>query len=184
MQKLISLTLLLFFSNQCFAASSSYQVDLILFVQPKADAMNHDFGLNTPFMPIAKTAIALTSSATQSAKRYQLLSFSKSSLRNQYYLLNRKHRYQILGHYSWIQPGTSSKSVILPTADSNGWQMQGTVRIRKSNYYLFDTDLQLSPPSNPELTYTINRKQRLKEDVVYYLDHPQLGILIKVHQIT
>jgi hypothetical protein len=99
-------------------------------------------------------------------------------------LLSHKSRYQVLGHYSWRQPANNRSTVALPELIHNGWIVQGTLRVRQSNYYLLDTDLHLAPSNNPQSSFTIAQKQRLKGSEVYYLDHPQVGMLIKVHKLT
>lgn len=161
-------------------SGNNYQIDLILFAQPQVGETLGEQGINSPFLPLNKNLISLKNAA--SGKAYSLLSASKSSLKDQYYLLNRTHRYQMLGHYSWIQPATSQNKIALPKINHNGWKMQGTVQVRKSTYFLFDADLQLSSPRNPQSSFMIEQNQRLKENVVYYLDNPQLGILVRVHR--
>jgi hypothetical protein len=55
---------------------------------------------------------------------------------------------------------------------------------QQSNYYLLDTALLFSAPERINAAFMFTQKQRLKPGVVYYLDHPQAGMLIKVHTIT
>ncbi|CZR30982.1 Uncharacterised protein [Legionella pneumophila] len=74
--------------------------------------------------------------------------------------------------------------VALPKINHNGWQIQGTLKVRQSNYYLFDADLQCLSPGNQETSFTVSQKQRLKGSTIYYLDHPQLGMLVKIHKIA
>jgi hypothetical protein len=180
MYRLIILTIGILCSGFTLA-KSSYQVDLVLFAYPQSTDKNSNMALNTPLIPISKNAITLKN---DSKKPYGLLSASQSELRNEYYLLSRKSHYQVLGHYSWVQPSNNQSSVALPNINHNGWQIQGTVRVRQSNYYLFDTDIQCSPPNNPQSSFTVKQKQRLKNNLVYFLDHPQVGMLIKVHKLT
>jgi hypothetical protein len=180
MLRLFILTISMLFS--CFTlAKSNYQVDLIIFANPQSANQNKDLAINSPLIPVSTNAITLK---TDSNTPYSLLSASQSGLRNEYYLLSRKSHYQVLGHYSWKQPSTNQSSVALPNVSHNGWLMQGTVRLRQSTYYLFDTDIQLSPPNNPQTSFRVSQKQRLKDGVVYFLDNPQIGMLIKVHKLT
>lgn len=180
MLRLFILTISMLYS--CFTlGKSSYQVDLILFAHPKHADKKDDLAMSSPLIPISKNAIPLK---TQSTNSYSLLGASQSGLRDEYYLLSRRSRFQVLGHYSWKQPDNSQSSVALPNIDHNGWLIQGTVRVKQSNYYLFDADLQFSPPNNPESSFIVSQKQRLKGNSVYFLDHPQVGMLIKVHKLT
>ena len=58
------------------------------------------------------------------------------------------------------------------------------MRVRRSNYYLLDTDLVFSTPGQNPSTFSFSQKQRLKPGTVNYQDHPQAGEIIKVHQVT
>ncbi|KTD67311.1 MULTISPECIES: CsiV family protein [Legionella] len=165
----------------CLAvAKSPYQIDLIIFAHPN---QNTGLAIDAPLIPMNTNAISLKADADKSGKPYRLLPPSSSSLRDEYYLLTRKSRYQVLGHYSWRQPANNQSSVSLPVVEHNGWQMQGTLNITQASYYSFDAKLQVSPPNNPQSSFTISQKQRLKGDVVYYLDNAQIGMLVKVHQL-
>ena len=179
MDRLIIITLSLLYS--CLTlAKSSYQIDLIIFAQPN---QNRELSVEAPLIPTNANAISLKSDTKKSGKPYHLLSPSSSSLHDEYYLLTRKSRYQVLGHYSWKQPANNQSTVALPFVDHNGWQMQGTLNIKQSNYYSFDAELQVSPPNNPQSSFTVSQKQRLKDDVVYYLDNAQIGMLVKIHKV-
>jgi hypothetical protein len=179
MQRLFILTISILYS--CFAvAKASYQIDLILFAHPN---QNSGVSGNTPFIPVNSNAISLKTDTEKSEKPYHLLSSSNSSLRDEYYLLSRKSPYQVLGHYSWRQPANNQSSVALPQIDLSGWQIQGILNIKQSNYYAFDAELQVSPPNNPQSSFIVSQKQRLKENVIYYLDNAQIGMLVKIHSL-
>lgn len=178
MSRLILILLGLLFSS-CSLASTHYQVDLILFSHPLKENIS---SLNTPLIPLSKNVITLKSGSSNTQKPYHLLSPSKSGLRNEYYLLNRKHQYQILGHYSWIQPGNNQNKIAIPSVHRNGWEMLGTLKIRQSNYFTVNAELQVSPPNHPQSAFTVTQNQRLKANTVYYFDHPQIGMLIKIHK--
>jgi hypothetical protein len=105
-------------------------------------------------------------------------------LRDEYYQLSRKSTYQVLGQFTWKQPANNQNKVSLPLTQHNGWQMQGTIRVRQGTYYQLDTELQLSPPYDPQSFFSVNQKQRLNKNVIYYLDHPQIGMLVKIHPLT
>jgi len=183
MQRLSIITISILYS--CFAlATPGYQIDLIIFSQQTTGKQNTEQPSDAPLIPMSKNAIPLKIDSDKSARLYHLLSNSNSDLRDEYYLLSHKAHYQILGHYSWRQPANNQSMVSLPVADHNGWQMQGTLRVRKSNYYMFDAELQLAPPDNPQSSFTVIQKQRLKDNVVYYLDNSHAGILVKIHKLT
>ena len=182
MRKLIIITISILYTSFALA-KSSYQIDMIIFAHPQNANQTSKTELNLPFLPMNNNAITLGASTGKSSKSYQLLAPSQSKLSNEYYLLSRKSHYKVLGHYSWIQPASGQSTIALPKINHNGWQIQGTARVRQSNYYLFDSALQCSSPSNPDASFTVSQKQRLKGGVAYYLDHAQVGMLIKIHNI-
>lgn len=165
-------------------AQSSYQVDLIIFSHQQSADKNIQLATNSFLIPVTQHAISLQPSGGSTSKPYTLLSPTQSSLRDEYYLLSRKSHFKVLSHYSWRQPANSQSIVALPNALHDGWQMAGTVRVRQSNYYLFDADIQLSPPNNPQGAFSVVQKQRLKGNMIYFLDHPQVGMLVKVHKLA
>lgn len=180
MQKLFLFTISILYS--CFAlAKSSYQVDLILFAHPQSAGKSSEQAMMSPLIPMSKDSITLKSDSNSS---YALLKPSQSSLHDENYLLSRKSHFQVLGNYSWKQPGTNKSNVTLPNTNHNGWLIQGVVRVLQSNYYSFDADIQLSPPNNPQSSFTVKQKQRLKGDIVYFLDHPKIGMLVKIHKLS
>jgi len=163
-------------------AKSSYQIDLILFAYPQT--ANTHSAMYSPLIPVNKNAIPLTHNTNKSIIPYSLLAPSQSALRDEYYQLSRRSSYKVLSHYSWRQTSTSQSVVALPHLSSNGWEMQGTVRVRQGTYYLLDAELQFSPPNNPQAAFKVSQHQRLKSNTVYFLDHPQIGMIIKVHPLT
>ncbi|MCW8410272.1 peptidoglycan binding protein CsiV [Legionella sp. PATHC035] len=179
MERLIIATLSILYS--CLAlAKSPYQIDLILFAHPNQTT---GLAIDAPLIPMGTNAISLKTDTDKSGKPYRLLAPSSSSLRDEYYLLTRKSHYQVLAHYSWRQPANNQSSVAFPMVEHNGWQMQGTLNVKQASYYFFDAKFQVSPPNNPQSSFTISQKQRLKENVVYYLDNAQIGMLVKIHQL-
>lgn len=178
MERLITIITSLLFSCLTFA-NSFYQIDLIVFAHPNQTT---EQTVDTPLIPINSHAIFLQADTAKSGKSYRLLSPSSSSLHEEYYLLSRKSHYQVLGHYSWRQPTNNQSLVALPLMEHHGWQIQGMFHVKQSSYYSFDAELQVSPPNNPQSSFTVSQKQRLKENVVYYLDNAQIGMLVKIHQ--
>lgn len=182
MQRVLILTISLLYS--CFAvAKPGYQIDLIVFAQQPTAVQPNELPLDAPLIPITSNAISLKSSSANPPKPYCLLSNSYSSLHDEYYQLSRRSHYPVLGYYSWQQPAHNQSSVALPLVEHNGWQMQGTLRVKESSYYSFDVDLQVSPPNNPQSSFTVSQKQRLKENVIYYLDNDHIGMVVKIHKL-
>lgn len=181
MCRLFIITISILYSSMILA-KSNYQIDLILFAHPQKSAANTDLD-SAGLVPFSKNAIALKSGG-KSSKPYNLLPPSQAGLADEYYQLTHRSRYPVIGRYSWIQPASNKSTVSLPAINSKGWEIQGTIRVEQSNYYIFDAELHCSPPSNPQGSFTVSQKQRLKAGTVYYLDNPPIGMLVKVHQLS
>ncbi|CEK09881.1 CsiV family protein [Legionella hackeliae] len=179
MSRIVILTAMILFS--CLAQgknASLYQVDLIVFTHQNASSLLSDFNETTPR---SLHGIPLRTEINSAITPYHLMPASTSKLRQEYWALNRKPQYHVLLHYSWLQPFNSQQAIVLPKLSRDGWNVEGTIRVRRSNYYLLDTNLLFSTASNA--AFVFSQKQRLKGGDIYYLDHPQAGILIKVHQL-
>ncbi len=161
-----------------------YQVDMIIFTSLQASLTPTENILAPLLPPDMNHAVLLQHNATDKMAPYHILPTSASHLRNEYWALNRKPQYQVLFHYTWLQPDNNQRPIALSQMNIGGWNVEGTLRIRRSNYYLLDTELLFSAPNSTQTAFVFSQKQRLKPNVVYYLDHPQAGMLIKVHQIT
>ncbi|KTD16656.1 hypothetical protein Ljor_0962 [Legionella jordanis] len=157
--------------------NSLYQIDLIVFTHQNASSVSDNLQGGLPSslhaMPLRK----------EGKGAYRLLPVSNSKLRAEYWALNRSPKYHVLLHYSWLQPANNQQAVLIPKQNRDGWQVEGTIRVRRSNYYLLDSNLFFST-ADGKGAFLLAQKQRLKGGDVYYLDHPQAGILIKVHQIA
>lgn len=161
-------------------AQSNYQIDLILFANPNRTQPDKALSMDSMFLNEDQKAINLKGN---SAPYYSLLPKARSQLNDAYYQLSHRSPFQVLGHYSWIQPANNQNRVSLPPALLHGWQVLGTVCVRQSNYYLFDADLKMSSPEEPQSYFRVSKKQRLKGKVVYFLDNPQVGMLVEVHPV-
>jgi len=167
------------FANQ---KSPLYQVDMIVFTHQSSPSQ-YEGESAASFKPDTRQAIPLKTDGSKSLTPFHTLPVSLSNLRNEYWALHRKQQYQVLFHYSWLQPANNKKAVAMPLISQAGWNVEGTIRLQQSNYYLLDTELLFSPPHSSQ-AFVFTQKQRLKAGIVYYLDHPQAGMLIKVHKIS
>jgi hypothetical protein len=181
MFRLFIITISILYSSITLA-KSSYQIDLILFAHPQKTSTSSALD-NSGLVPFSKNAIALKS-GSKSSQPYSLLPPSQAGLADEYYQLTHRSRYPVLGRYSWIQPAGNKSTVSLPLINNKGWEIQGTIQVEQSNYYAFNAELHCSPPSNPQSSFIVSQKQRLKAGTVYYLDNPQIGMLVKVHKLT
>lgn len=179
------LTFLGLLTFACFAnANTLYQIDIILFTHQSSHSENNIETTQPVISSAGSRAILLQSAEKDTIEPFRLLPVSSSHLRNEYGALSHQSSYQILARYSWLQPSQNQFSVVLPQIHAKGWDIEGTLRIRQSNYYLLDTDLKFSSTDIQHFAFKFAQKQRLKPGAVYYLDHPQVGMLIKVQQIA
>lgn len=186
MFRVLFLTGLLLLSCSGLASQQSalYQVDMIVFTHMDNATPPIDQSSTPLLAPDAHSAIPLVNAVSKEMTPYHRLPSSTSKLGNAYWALNHKPQYQVLFHYTWLQPGNNQRAIALSQANPSGWNVEGTIRIRRSNYYLLDTDLLFSNSNSQQTGFVFSQKQRLKPGVVYYLDHPQAGMLITVHQIA
>lgn len=184
MLKLLIFVVAICLSNglQAAEASSFYQIDLIVFTQEQG-SLPKELSLNST-LPLKSNTIPLQTEITKTLSPYHLLPPSSSQLREEYWALHRKSQYQILLNYSWLQPLNSKSVISLPRIQRNGWEIEGTLGIQRSNYYLFDSELLIAAPDNKQNPFVLKQKLRLKGGDIYYFDHPQAGMLLKVHQLV
>ena len=139
MLKIITFFCFLWFSCFSYAEQASlYQVDVIVFTHQDAALSNDGSSLT---IPNTQHAIPLDTSSSEAMTPYHLMPASYSRLRNEYWALNHKSNYQVLFHYTWLQPSNNQRPIVLPASHRNGWNVEGTLRVRQSNYYLLDTNL-------------------------------------------
>jgi hypothetical protein len=181
MLRIIVILTLVFSSTMNYAKSGSfYQVDLIVFTHASKQSENSvSSSLNL------KNAHTLSlKSASKNPGPFQILPTSASKLRSEFWDLNRKPQYRVLLNYSWKQPKNNQNAVLLPAVDKDGWHVDGILRIKKDQYYLVDAEINFLPNNSSHAPFTMIQSKRLKEGVVYYLDHPHAGFLIKIHNIS
>ena len=175
------------FLCSCFVQANQratlYQIDMIVFTHQQVGSQQSSIPPQL-MTSDSQHSIPLDSTVSSVTTPYHMLPASSSQLSSEYWALNRKAEYQVLAHYTWLQPSNNQRAIVLPSTNRNGWNIEGTLRIRQSNYYLLDTDLLFTAPNNNQTAFLFSQKQRLKPGTVYYLDHPQAGMLIKVHQIA
>lgn len=155
-----------------------YQIDVIVFTHPTA-TLTEDSTVELP--PLQ--GIPLKLDVNKAITPYHLLPSSLSQLQGDYWVIHHKLGGNVLFHYSWLQPSNNQKAVIIPKISRNGWTVEGSFRVRRSNYYLLDTNLVFAA-EGIKSSFVFAPKQRLKGNSVYYIDHPQAGIFIKVHSLA
>lgn len=186
LRALIRLISLLCLSSPGFTHSESslYQVDLIVFTHQHGISEPFENTSNLPYLASLNSAIPLNTNTRANKTPYHTLPTSASQLRNEYWRLHHKPQYHVLFHYTWLQPSNNQRPISLSQTTTQGWHVEGTLQIQRSNYYLLNTDLLFSNAEHHASSFVLSQKQRLKPNVVYYLDHAQAGMLIKIHPIA
>ncbi|KTD78353.1 CsiV family protein [Legionella waltersii] len=182
MIRFVLLKLCLIFSSLTLAATN-YQVDLIIFANPQSNINESALDTTIPFVTAHQNAIPL-GIGNKTNSTYQIMSPTLSGLKDQNYLLSRRSNYQVLGHFSWKQPAKNQSKIVLPKIDTKGWQIEGTLKVVQSSYYSVNAELQCSPPSFPDKSFTVSQTARVKGGEMYYFDHQHIGMLIKIHPIS
>jgi hypothetical protein len=171
------------FASLANAPKPLYQIDLIVFAQQSSSQESNDHELSPIIAAESPKAIKLKP-FNGTVAPYRLLPQGTSTLRSELWSLKHNGDFKILANYSWLQPANNQRPIVLPNVDQDGWNIEGTVRVRESNYFILDTDLLFSAPHNTDTSFVFSQKHRLLNDKLYYLDHPQAGMLIKIHKLT
>lgn len=179
------LLFLLSFIGWAAQRSPLYQVDLILFTHPESTSFEKENPAYAPLIPPdIRHAISLEPKINPAMTPYHVLPSSLSTLKNDYWTLHHHPQYQVLCHYTWLQPNQSHTPIALSYTTNNGWMVEGTVTIEQHQYYSLETNLLFSRLNDDGTPFLLSQKERLKPGVVYYLDHPRAGLLINVHQLV
>ncbi len=165
------------------AAASLYQIDLIVFTHQQASSVPPEISLISTLSSTNSQAKPLEAKINKDLTPFHLLPSSSSQLREEYWALHRKPQYHVLLHYTWLQPLNSQRTIALPKINRDGWHVEGTLRVQHENYYLLNTELLFSTLDTNNSPFVFAQKQRLKGGDTYYFDHPQAGMLIKIHQL-
>lgn len=166
------------YSNQ---DQSLYQVDLVIYTYPNV----FPYGEVSPkprMLMGAGIPLKISNLDETTNSLYHLLQPASSQLKKETEVLNHDPDYHAILNYSWVQSVSNQKPIIVEKIQINDWSIEGMVVIRKLNYYLFEFDLVFSSDAN-KTNFSFQQKKYLKADNLYYLDHPQAGILIKIHPI-
>ena len=138
MRRLLNFTCLFLFSCLALAKQSSplYQIDMIVFTHLNASSTPAENTLGPLVAPDNSHAIPLLNNPSDQLTPFHILPPSASQLRKEYWALSRKPQYQILFHYTWLQPSNNQQAIALSQMNLSGWNIEGTFKIRKDNYYL------------------------------------------------
>jgi Peptidoglycan-binding protein, CsiV len=177
-----------------------HQVEIIIFENPinALDASEHY--VESTLSPDLVNVVELSRfSSDEPLKPFSLLPATKMMLKREQWLLTRHDDYKILLHYAWLQPMDETKTIHIYSKDNdnlkqvyvepnydedNKWRVNGTIRLNKTNYYNLNTDLVITTSVNGEPFHlSVKQSRRLRRDESHYLDHPLIGMLVKIHPL-
>jgi hypothetical protein len=167
--------------NYAKSTASLYQIDLIVFTHQHNQFKESS---STPVLNLKNITTKPLRTDSKGKGIYSILPPSASTMRNEYWVLNRKSQYRVIYNYSWIQSLKDQHAVSLPSIEKDGWMVDGTFWIRKNQYFALDAELHFNPVNSNHSAFILSQTKRLKGEVVYYLDHPQAGMLVKIHKIS
>lgn len=186
MQTLQKIFFALILSSSSFLYASSeaplYQVDLIIFTQNNNQALDQEHTIPPLVTQSFAQSIPLQSFDGEN-EAYQTLPSASSQLKKELWALKQNSNYQVIKHYSWLQPEDNKKAIRIPHIQNNGWDVEGMIRVRRRHFYHLDTELFFSQKAPHSVSFVLNERKRLKGNTIYYIDHPQAGLLISVHEI-
>ena len=168
LQRLIALFLIVLTSTG--RAAAFLQVDVIVFTHAEAAS-----SLMLAPITLPQRTLTLAPSARYKENAvYQSLPSSLMGLRNEYWALHRKPQYRVLWHESWRQPIHKARPIHISTPEVDGF-----LHINYRGYYVMTTQLYFN---NAHVRF--EKQQRIKPNTVYYVDHPNVGLLIHIHPQT
>ena len=102
----------------------------------------------------------------------------------------RKGGHRIIGHGMWLQP-VPDRDTAIPLllqlgerADSGLYEVEGTISVTRGRYLHIDVQLWKNDPGpvvgERHSFVELRESRRMRSREVHYLDHPVLGILVKI----
>lgn len=173
-------------------ADNLYQIDLIIFTQINDQAMHSENWSNTLLQPSLKNSIYPEFNPAlglqKEAKKIKQQPNYKIILHTSWQQNITAKRYAEWIHIYGGQPYNSQGQPIQPNDNRlpTYWELNGKIKISKSNFFDVYTDLYLTLPTEnqnniiPLHTFTMQQHRRTKLNQLNYLDHPLFGVLIKI----
>ncbi len=167
-------------------ADTWYQVELMIFASRLPDD-GEELWRPAPPPEALDSAIAVGELGTLRpvpSKAWQL--------GNLYAAIDRSDLYQALWYQVWRQPGWDRDSAVpvrvaAGTAGMDGRAaLEGTLRLYRGRYLHLQADLRYADPllgpgeGFEPLRVPLRQSRRMRSGELHYLDHPRLGILVRV----
>jgi len=201
MKKLLCLSLLVL----CIPAWSEseqpkplYQVEVLLFQTPISESATETWPEH-PLLPDLSKARQLSNySPSQAVQPFELLPRNKFLLNQEQWVLTHKLDAKIIAHYAWLQDFASKETIHLyanpelqlssstqpPYNADESWTIDGTLTLSKNNYFNLSANLLTTLSINGKpVNFLFKQKRRLRKEEIHYLDHPLIGMIVKIKEV-
>lgn len=156
-------------------------------------------------------AMAAAFEAQLESRSYQLIPAEQLTMSASADRLARRSGFQVLFHGGWLQPVPPREApdyLLLQAGErvADRYQLEGVVAVTLGRYLHFQTNLSYTEPGmglapldlavNPDGTrtpartpaeihpvMTMTQSRRMRSDEVHYLDHPKLGIIVRIDPV-
>ncbi len=157
-----------------------YRVEVVFFTQPSINPEEEEQPRGSS--PGLTRAIAWPlRESGQPGLGYEQLDLADYRLTRAARRLEAQPGFQVHWHAAWIQPGLGrlqAQAVALPFAlrseGINGW-----IRVYRERFLHAETQITVTNEEG-ELVGHMTTSRRMRSDEQHYLDHPRLGILVRV----
>lgn len=160
-----------FFSGPVLAEGGAYQIELIIFSQAMP---------NTEVFEQSSSQIIWPSDLTE------LSAYTKpdaTTLDDSYAALSKDSAYKPILHVAWIQSLGEGGSAPVHIQSADG-RLNGYLQIQRGQGLQMTADFELTSNSNGgSVIYRLNEKRSIRQNEVYYLDHPKFGVVAKISSL-
>lgn len=164
-------------------APDRYRVEVVLFTQPPVD----DGRLERPLpeaVPLPERMAWPLRRTNAGMLGYQALPSASHVLARAAARLDARGGFDVLWHAAWEQPGlgpAQAPAVALP-GRLRAEGVTGFVRVYRQRFLHVEAELRYA--ESGERHWAMSASRRMRSDQQHYLDHPRLGLLVRVDDIT
>lgn len=164
-------------------AANRYDVELIVFERSsKAAAMNESWP-EDPGSPDLHNATHVTSAKGL----YTMLPNAKRTLNSVAASMRQASGKPVqLTHMLWRQPAPSRKDAtpVYISGKTKTGTLTGTVKVSSQRFLHLDLDLLLEAPGGPAPgRYRMQDSRVMRSGELHYIDHPTMGVLVRITQV-
>ncbi len=196
-KQLTTVFLLIFLFNNSAFAANWYRVELLLFEHLDSNTGGEVWDTNRE-LPDLERSIELIDAVPGDEEgliAFQKLASSQKQLSGVFTALKVSRQYRPILHTAWQQPGMrgrNARRVRITAGDEFQTKVDGSVRIRSSQYLHVDVDLVYFINAFADLdanTETMSQFTRLIEtrkiklNEMHYFDHPLFGVVLRVGRL-